>query len=85
MSSEYLYEWLRVLFVVPADKQAVVNDAIEEIIKREGNVKTKLQIAIEWIASQESIDKQVLLNKLIYFQNSWVGIKNSTSMQKPWP
>ena len=70
MSSEYLYEWLRVLFVVPADKQAVVNDAIEEIIKREGNVKTKLQIAIEWIASQESIDKQVLLNKLIYFQNS---------------
>ena len=71
MSSEYLHEWLRVLFVVPPEKQTIVNDAIEEIIQANGNVKTRLQIAIEWVASQgEEIDKAALMNKLIYIQNS---------------
>jgi PHP family Zn ribbon phosphoesterase len=34
MSSEYLHEWLRVLFVVPAENHAQLNEEIEAIIKK---------------------------------------------------
>ena len=34
MSSEYLHEWLRVLFVVPTEHHASLNDEIEAIIKK---------------------------------------------------